>query len=40
MTADPFGLYTFHSLLLLYCIDSSTLDISLQNSLIVSVISD
>ena len=40
MITVPFGLYRFHSLLLLSCLDSSIPDISLQNSLVVSVIPD
>ncbi len=40
MITVPFGLYMFHFLLLLSCLDSSIPDISLQNSLVVSVISD
>lgn len=40
MITVPFGLYRFHSLLLLSCLDSSIPDISMQNSLVVSVIPD
>jgi len=40
MITVPFGLYRFHFLLLLSCLDSSIPDISLQNSLVVSVIPD